>query len=116
MSASEKRKHPRLPVNLPATYRSTGLVQDVRVSNLSKTGLSIACEETEPLGTEAEVLLSLPAEQEPIPLQGVVIWVSSNPDHPGMGIQFRDLPAEARSALTNYLMRSSYSQVPLRDE
>lgn len=109
MSDSEKRQHPRLPVNLPATYSSANLIIDAYVSNLSQSGLFLRCSAVDPIGTHAEVTISLPSEPQPLVVSGEVIWSSASGDRAsGMGVRFGELAVDVRRALANYLLHSSY--------
>lgn len=107
---SEKRRHPRLPVNLTATYRSDSFAGDVRVTNLSQDGLSVACGGVDVLGASGEITLILDPQKGSITLPLRVIWVSSNPDREfGMGLQFQSLAEPQRMALNGFLRRNGWS-------
>lgn len=99
---AEKRKHPRMPVQIPAIYRSSSLTTDAYVSNISQGGLFISCR-PDSVGTVGEIVISLPGVKGPVPLRGRVIWARLPPQG-GMGFIFEDLPREHRVALANFLI------------
>ena len=107
----EKRKHPRVPVNLPAIYRSGNLTTDAYVSNISQGGAFIACAAVDAIGTQAELLISLPGRNEQVRLVGQVTWVHRVHPRPGMGITFTELGREQRLALANFLIARFYENV-----
>ena len=99
---TEKRKHPRLVVHIPAIYRSPTLTTDAYVSNISQSGLFISCR-PDAVGTVGEIVLSLPGFASPVPLRGRVIWVRLSPQA-GMGFLFQDVPRQHRVVLANFLI------------
>ncbi|MBK8479822.1 MAG: PilZ domain-containing protein [Proteobacteria bacterium] len=112
MGDQDLRQHPRLPVNLPATYCSANLIIDARVSNLSQAGLFLRCSAVDPIGTPAEVTISLPTQAVPLVVSGIVIWSCAMSDRPsGMGLHFGELSKETRAALANCLLQSSHGHV-----
>jgi len=111
LGEQDLRQHPRLPVNLPATYCSANLIIDVRVSNLSQTGLFLRCSAVDPIGTLAEVTISLLEQAAPLVVSGEVIWSFAMSDRPsGMGLRFGALSKETRAALANCLLQSSHGR------
>jgi hypothetical protein len=108
VAEADKRRYPRLPVNLPATYTSSRMGLDVRVSNLSQTGLSLRCSDVDPVGTTVDLALTIPTEPEPLCLRGRVIWIRSDPDRDAtVGIAFEELAESAQLAIANFVLRSS---------
>jgi len=102
---SDKRRYPRLPVNLSATYLSGTRKLEARVSNLSQEGLSLQCEQVDPVGTTAEVAIQA-SDDNLLVLSGKVLWVHDDPDRPqAMGIGLSELDSQARQALERYLER-----------
>lgn len=82
-----------------------------RVSNLSQSGLSVRCNEVDPLGTTAQIDLELPSQDDPITLSGRVVWVTSDSDRGStMGIGFDELPKASALALANFVLRSSQTR------
>jgi uncharacterized protein (TIGR02266 family) len=107
-TVQEKRKHPRVPVNLPAVYRSVNLTTDVYVSNISQGGAFVACPSVDGIGTHAELLVSIPGRADPLRLVGTVTWVHRMHPRPGMGITFAQLARDQRLALANFLIARFY--------
>jgi len=100
--ANERRRYPRVAANVPATYRSGDVVADGRVVNLSQSGLRLDCRPVDPVGTAAEVTLTLPGRPAPVPLAGSVVWSVEG----AMGIELaRSLPREQRAALADYIIQ-----------
>lgn len=104
----DRRKHRRVPVKLPATYRSANRTVDAYVANLSQGGLFIMCEDIDDVGTPAEVAINLPGES-PLVVSGSVAWCVHGQDSRGMGFRFADLGRRPRLLLANYLLRSNSS-------
>ena len=80
----------------------TGFTQDI-----SEGGLFIATYDTKEIGSEMAVSFTLP-DGHLVSCVGVVRWLreynSMHPDvHPGMGVQFRDLPSEDQRAIEGFL-------------
>lgn len=94
----EKRKHPRITVQVAATYRSATVTLDTHAVNLSQTGAFLSGRPADPVGAEVEV--SLVFGRLPITLSAVVAWRGSG----GVGVRFRDLSREQRLALANFLI------------
>lgn len=104
----DKRKHPRLTVNLPAVYRSANMTMDAYVANLSQGGAFVAAPSVDAVGTPAHLTISLPGQAEPIRVEGRVIWVHRLHPRRGMGICFTALGREQRLALANFLIARCY--------
>lgn len=108
MGEQDLRQHPRLPVNLPATYSSANLIIDARVTNLSQAGIFLRCSAVDPIGTQAEVTISLSDQATTLVVSGEVIWSCALADRPsGMGLRFGELSKQTRAALANCLLQSS---------
>ena len=77
-------------------------------SNISDGGLFVATVNLMPIGTEVEVMFTLPGSGAKISAQGVVRWRREVDDHsldaiPGLGVQFTSLEPSAHSAITRFL-------------
>lgn len=101
---AERRRCDRVPVQLAATYRSSNLIVDACVENLSQTGLHLFCTPIDASGTEADIILPLPG-QHSLVVTGEVVWSDTLR---GMGLQFRDLPRELRRSLANFILQWIY--------
>ncbi len=95
---TDKRKHPRIDVNVPATYRSASLTLDTFAVNLSQTGVYLRARPADPVGTEVQ--LSLSFGRTTLKLSAVVAWSCPG----GMGLRFRELSRDQRLALANFLI------------
>ncbi|MGH7407917.1 MAG: PilZ domain-containing protein, partial [Candidatus Methylomirabilales bacterium] len=71
--------------------------------NLSGGGLFLCTPEPLPVGERLRVRFTLPAGEIPFEATAQVAWLSEarlgNPYPPGMGVQFLELPLEARDAI-----------------
>ncbi len=105
----EKRKYPRVIVNIPAIYRSSVMTLDGYVANLSQGGVFLACASFDPPGTPAELMIMAPGLPQPIRVQGRVIWVCRMHPRQGMGLSFQDMPRDHRLALANFLLARFYA-------
>lgn len=115
-SGRERRKHPRVPLDLPAIYDSESLTFDAIARDISLGGLFLATELLDEVGTECKVTI-LPDGAEAITCQGVVCRTveverreSSRPA--GMGLRFTTLSRAAKIWLSSVLM---HAQVPSED-
>jgi len=95
---SERRVHPRAPIELKVEYKKLNTFFADYTKNISKGGTFIRTRRPLEVGTEFLFRLSIPGLEEPLALRGRVLWVvregeappeGIDPDHePGMGIRF----------------------------
>jgi hypothetical protein len=125
----DKRKHPRVDVRIPATYRSPTLTLDTFVTDISQAGVFLTCPAVDPTGTEAELALALPGRV--VRLRGCVVWTRRIPPsrsdllgartavagpapmrgaRRGMGIRFLAPPRDALLALANFVIARFYAR------
>ena len=106
---AERRTSPRVEIQLEVGVHSesnfyTGLTQDI-----STGGLFVATHKVEPIGQHMLVQLTLPGVPQPITVECEVRWVREatalhgNHSHPGMGLRFITLSANARQAIAGFL-------------
>jgi type IV pilus assembly protein PilZ len=86
----DRRISPRLEVKLKVDLRTKYVYTTASVLNVSSTGMFIKTTKPLPVGSEVEIVLHMPDQQEPYQLKGVVRWgqdkhIGSIP--PGMGVQ-----------------------------
>lgn len=105
MSDDDRRKSPRVRVQVTAIYRSANLTIDARVSNLSQSGLLLECERVDETGTSAFIELDQ-SDGEALVVPSRVAW--SDAAHGGMGIRFLGLSRAQRLALANFIMERLY--------
>jgi len=92
---SEKRNHPRTPIELKVEYKKLNTFFADYTKNISKGGTFIRTERPLPVGTEFIFKLALPKRARPFELRGQVIWTNQTADmqrpevpEMGMGIRF----------------------------
>ena len=87
-------------------YRSSNTVIDGVVEDLSRSGMFIATEVVDALGTDARIDVDLPG-YGPVQLRGEVVRVGERDGRRGLAIRIaRD--DEARRPLANFMMRSAF--------
>ncbi len=93
--ASEKRQHPRAPIELKVEYKKMNTFFADYTKNISKGGTFIKTDRPLPVGTEFLFKLALPKRASPFELKGEVVWTNQasemqRPDisEMGMGIRF----------------------------
>ena len=104
---AEKRRFPRIEVQLTVDLRTTYIYTTAQAINLSPTGLFIRTPHPLPEGNKVEMTLHLPTIPDPIHVHGEVRWVrgrSASGLPPGMGVELTDLPEEDQKLLTDYLL------------
>jgi len=105
---AEKRAAQRMPVRIRALYRSSGVVIDGWVDDLSRLGLFLRSDYLDTPGSEAIIDLDLPGNARPLRLSGEVVRVETRPDRSGMGIRFGSLTEDTRRPLANFMIETSY--------
>jgi hypothetical protein len=103
----ERRRHPRLSVAMPATYRSRRFTAGTCVVDLSQTGARLTSRVVEDSGTSAEILLQVPRRAAPVCLPGRVVWAHTgegDTNSAAMGIVFTGARREDLLALANFLI------------
>jgi hypothetical protein len=94
----------RIDIQVTATYRSTNLTIDAQVKNLSQTGLFLACNQVDVLGTEGHVELDRPGDTTLV-VPGTVVWSNAVV---GMGVRFAELSRDLRLELANFIIERVY--------
>ncbi len=102
---TEKRAHPRAPIELKVEYKKLNTFFADYTKNISKGGTFIKTDRPLPVGTEFLFKLTLPKRDNPFELKGTVIWTNQpsdvqNPevDQMGMGIRFIFETADERDS------------------
>jgi type IV pilus assembly protein PilZ len=106
--AVERRRDPRLPVNIRIDYQTVDAFFSEFASNINQGGLYIKTAKPLPPGTGLNIQFLLPGKSRPIQVRGEVVWVNERTTkgiNPGMGIRFEDLDAETKAEI-NELVRS----------
>jgi hypothetical protein len=106
--SSEQRRTPRIPVDLPARYRSEGVSLDGRAWDLSQDGMFFMSPFLDDTPGEINLELDLPDSDEPLRLTGEVRWVDDGALHAGMGIRFHNIAIQERLRLANFVIHRTY--------
>jgi uncharacterized protein (TIGR02266 family) len=105
-SADERRAYKRIELAVDIDFIGqdnfyTGFTEDI-----SEGGLFVATYELKPLGTEFDLVFSLPDGYE-VKARAVVRWLRdphniTEDSHPGMGLQFTEVSPEHRRAIESF--------------
>jgi uncharacterized protein (TIGR02266 family) len=103
----EQRVHPRLAVEVEVSLHTEHNFYAGLTENLSEGGLFIATYEDLPVGTNMDVVLTLP-DHPPIKAKGIVRWVREHSQFtedvsPGVGVQFSGLSEDDRAAIERFI-------------
>ena len=107
-ASSERRRERRVPVQIQIQYKTAdGFFQDY-IRNLSLGGIFIETEKPLPMNTKLRVEFCLPAMEDPITADGIVVHTlrvgqTSKPAVSGMGIRFSDLETTSKQLIESYL-------------
>lgn len=103
MTDEERRDNQRAPIELKVSYKRVNSFFADYTRNISRGGTFIATARPLTLGTEFIFALEVPGLEEPLRLNGRVIWTTepenatrANPA--GMGIEFKYADAHERRA------------------
>jgi hypothetical protein len=96
-----RRRYPRLPLPLEATYESAERITVAARFDLSLRGIFVASKAPDPAGTRCVVRLDLPGRTALVRVDGVVVRSDSN----GMAIRFTALREDERRAIAAFLVR-----------
>ena len=111
----ERRRSDRAHLTVRVDYSTIDELFSEFTSDINEGGLFIETEKPRPAGTEVSLHFNLPGSDESVKTTGIVVRVSdgSEGDVPGMGIEFEELPPEARGRI-NQLIRALRSTPPPR--
>ncbi len=97
---SERRRHVRKRVDLPAAYRTeSGEEGQVRIADMSLGGAFIKTQAQMAFGTKLTLNVRLPKSDDALQLDAVVRWTKPA----GIGVQFGALGARETYAITEHL-------------
>lgn len=101
----DKRKYPRLDVNLPVTLRYKGSLIPATVLNISCGGICLSTDssEVEEDGS-AEVILDLSASERDISVRGEVVRTTEGRQKK-IGIQFTNLFSVGHQAIEKFIKK-----------
>lgn len=102
----DKRRSARTPLVVRVDYSTVEALFSEFTTNINEGGLFIETERPAPSGTLVALQFRLPGCEEPIKVDGRVVWTSADRpnDMPGMGIEFEGLGPDARARI-NALVR-----------
>lgn len=111
----ERRRSDRAHLTVRVDYSTIDELFSEFTRDINEGGLFIETEKPRPAGTEVSLHFNLPGSDESVKTTGIVVRVSdgSEGDVPGMGIEFEELPPEARGRI-NQLIRGLRSTPPPR--
>ena len=112
IAASDRRLAPRILVDLEVDYALEDNYLFAYITDISETGIFVKTTAPEMPGTRLNLRFSV--GEEPIEIEGEVIWVNpfrpGAPDsiNPGMGIRFVGLDEELKDLLLELVRRFAY--------
>jgi uncharacterized protein (TIGR02266 family) len=102
----EKRRHNRIPLELPVILRHMGRIIPATALNVSSGGMYLRAEQADISGNHpVEVIFDLDDGERDLSLRGQVTRIEEDTDGTGMGVQFTNLFSESHKALSEYLRR-----------
>ena len=100
----ERRRHPRVVVDIPATLRADGADHGVRVRDICRDAALVEGDRTWPLETEVGLRMELPGTGGVVDVQGRVIRLAAGEaGRHGMAILFTDVTATAGMRIDFYV-------------
>ena len=109
-----RRRFKRLPIDLKIELKSKALSASnclkVDMLNLSAVGAFIfGCDKFR-LGDEVVLKMKLAPKKEEFTLEASVVWIPDKEvqphEHPGIGVEFRNVPAEVQQELIDFIERN----------
>ncbi len=99
-----KRQFVRVPFVTPLVFvTSSGNAIEARSEEISEEGMQLLSPLPYPPGTALRVRFAAPVTGEMFVLDGTVRWVREGRGRTAMGVEFRDVPAGLRRAVTEYV-------------
>lgn len=102
---TERRRSDRAELIVRVDYSTVDELFSEFTRDINEGGLFIETEKPRPPGTEVSLHFSLPGSDRTVKTNGIVVRVSDGSDGatPGMGIEFEDLPPEARAHINQVI-------------
>ena len=99
---TERRRVPRISVDLPVTVASGRKQYQWRATKLSEFGVHLVSKRKELVKEKEDVLVALNLEPKgsPLTLPGIVAYVTET----GIGIRFKNLSLEQHASLKSYVL------------
>ncbi len=103
---NERRKYPRLDVNLPVTMRYKGKLLPATVLNISCGGVCLATDSSAVIDEgSAEIILDLSETERDVSVRGEVVRVGKGKNIQ-VGVQFTNLYSVGHQAIEKYLQKN----------
>ena len=117
-SDDERREWRRVLVDLEVDYGNEDNYLFAYIRDISATGIFVCTNTPEVPGTRLNVRFTPTGTQDPLELDGEVMWVNpyrpghSESLHPGMGIRFAKTSADQREKLAEFIKTFAYIEDP----
>jgi uncharacterized protein (TIGR02266 family) len=95
-----RRSSPRVPVAVPISFQTGGVIAGARTQDVGRGGLAIRTMEPLPIGTQIELTFKLPGSSHDVTALGRVSWSDRRV---GMGVQFEKLTPDAQALLSSFV-------------
>ena len=113
LSAMERRRSERAELIVRVDYATVDELFSEFTRDINEGGLFIETEKPRPVGTVVSLHFNLPGSDRTVKTEGTVVRVSDGQEGrtAGMGIEFEELPPEARAHINQVIrtLRSSRS-------
>ncbi|MBI2373693.1 MAG: TIGR02266 family protein [Deltaproteobacteria bacterium] len=105
MAKDERRSSERVPADVKVDYRTVGSFITDYSANLSKGGVFVRTSIPLRVGEHVRLRITLPGNDLPFGLEGVVRWTNTGADEAeaGMGIEFVNFEGEVRDRLRSFV-------------
>jgi uncharacterized protein (TIGR02266 family) len=110
----DRRRAQRILLDLEVDYKCEDTFLFAYITDLSVLGIFVRTNNPEQPGTLLNLRFTLPGDEEPLAVEGEVIWINPfrpgdfNNLNPGMGVQFVDLTREVRRRLMSLIRKIAY--------
>jgi uncharacterized protein (TIGR02266 family) len=114
LSALDRRRSPRVFVNLEVDYGDEDTFLFASIRDISSTGIFVRTDAPELPGTNLNLRFTPVDTEEALELEGEVIWINSyrpgDSDNlnPGMGVRFTALTSAQRHRLVEFVRTFAY--------
>ena len=106
MTEQNKREQTRVVADVKVDYRTIGTFVTDYTANLSKGGVFVKTSLPLEPGEQVRLRVTIPGQELPFPLKGVVRWnrkVGDEGGEAGMGIEFSDFSDEMKASLAEFV-------------
>ncbi|MCC6746984.1 MAG: TIGR02266 family protein [Deltaproteobacteria bacterium] len=110
----DRRIWQRVLVDMEVDYRCEDTFLFAYITDMSAMGIFVRTNNPEPPGTHLNLRFTLPGAQEPLTVEGVVIWINPyrpgdfNNTNPGMGVRFAHLDAQSKRRVVELVRTIAY--------